>query len=59
MGNRNKASVPIHRPKTVSEFQKLNQRLNKENYIAIDFLKQGGVKSISLGEGDKAAKEAK
>ena len=58
MGNRNKASVPIHRPKTVSEFQKLNQRLNKENYIAIDFLKQGGVKNISLGEGDKAAKEA-
>ena len=48
----------VYRPKTVSEFQKLNQRLNSQGYIAIDFLRQGGVKSISIGEGDKAAKEA-
>lgn len=58
MGNKKKDSSPILRPKTVSEFQKLNQRLNKEGFIAIDFLKQGGVKSISLGGGDKATKEA-
>jgi hypothetical protein len=60
MGNKNKkSSAPILRPKTMSEFQALNQRLNKQGFIAIDFLKQGGVKSISLGDGDKAEKGAR
>lgn len=59
MGKNKKSSSPILRPKTVSEFQAINRRLNKEGFIAIDFLKQGGVKSISLGEGDKATAEAK
>jgi len=58
MGKNKKSSSPILRPKTVSEFQAINRRLNKEGFIAIDFLKQGGVKSISLGEGDKATAEA-
>lgn len=60
MGNKNKSQqqVMIHRPKTVSEFRELNQKLNSQGYIAVDLLKQGGVKSISLGGGDKATKEA-
>lgn len=53
-----KNSSLILRPKTVSEFQKLNKQLNDQRFIAIDFLKQGGVRSISLGEGDKAEKAA-
>lgn len=59
MGKRNKiSSSPILRPKTVSEFQQINKRLNSQGFIAIDFLKNRGVKSISLGDGDKAEKEA-
>ena len=58
MGKNNKSSSPILRPKTVSEFQQINRMLNNQRFIAIDFLKQGGVKNISLGEGDKATKEA-
>ena len=58
MGNKKKDSSPILKPKTVSEFQQLNRRLNSQGFIAIDFLKQGGVKSISLGGGDKATAEA-
>ena len=58
MANKKRDSSPILKPKTVSEFQRLNQRLNKEGFIAIDFLKQGGVKSISLGGGDPAEKGA-
>lgn len=58
MANKKKDSSPILKPKTVSEFQRLNQQLNKEGFIAIDFLKQGGVKSISLGGGDPAEKGA-
>ena len=56
MGNKKKDSSPVLRPKTRSEFEKLNRRLNSQGFIAIDFLRQGGVKSISLGGGD-AAKE--
>lgn len=58
MGNKKKDSSLILKPKTVSEFQKMNQRLNSQGFIAIDFLKQGGVKSISLGGGDPAEKGA-
>lgn len=57
MANKKNNSI-VYKPKTRSEFEKLNRRLNKEGFIAIDFLKQGGVKSISLDGGDKAAKEA-
>lgn len=58
MGKKNKSSAPVLRPKNRSEFLAINRQLNKENFIAIDFLKQGGVKSISLGGGDPAEKEA-
>ena len=52
MANKKKDSSPILKPKTFSEFQQMNRRLNKEGFIAIDILKHGGVKSISLGGGD-------
>lgn len=58
MGNKKKSSSPILKPRTVSEFQAIHRQLNKEGFIAIDFLKQGGVKNISLGGGDPAEKEA-
>lgn len=48
----------VTKAKDRADFNNINRLLNSENYIAIDFLKQGGVKNISLGEGDKAAKEA-
>lgn len=47
------------RPKSKSEFEDINRQLNSQRYIAIDLLKQGGVKSISLGGVDPASKEAK
>lgn len=56
--NNKKSSSPIYRPKTVSEFQSIHDSLTKQRYIAIDFLKQGGVKNISLGDGDPAEKGA-
>ena len=59
MAKTKKSSSPILRPKTVSEFQKINRQLNRQGFIAIDFLKQGGVKNISLSGGDKADAEAK
>lgn len=59
MANKKKSSVPVLRPRTRSEFQKLNRQLNNQGFIAIDFLKQGGVKNISLALGDAAEKGAK
>lgn len=50
--------MPILKPKTMSEFQELNKRLNNQGFIAIGRLKQGGVKNISLDGGDKAEKAA-
>ena len=48
----------VIKAKDRADFNNINRLLNSENYIALDFLKQGGVKSISLGGSDKAAKEA-
>ena len=58
MGNKNKSSMPVLRPKTRSEFNQLNQKLNSQGFIAIDFLKNGGVRNISLGGTDPAEKGA-
>ena len=58
MGKKNKDSSPIQKPKSVAEFQKLNRELNKRGFVALDLLKHGGVKNISLDGGDKAEKEA-
>ena len=48
----------VIKAKDRADFNNINRLLNSENYIAIDFLKQGGVKNISLGGGDPAEKGA-
>ena len=58
MGKKNKPSLPVLRPKTRSEFQKLNRQLNSEGYVAINFLRQGMVKDIPIAAGDPASKGA-
>ena len=52
------ASAPVLKPKTRSEFNKLNRQLNSQGYIAVDLLKNGGVRNISLAMGDPAKKGA-
>ena len=57
MGKKNSnngGGITIHRPKTQSEFNKLNRDLNSRGYVAIDALKPGLVRSISLLQGDGA-----
>ena len=50
----NGGGITIHRPKTQSEFYKLNRELNNRGYVAIDLLKPGKVRDISLALGDAA-----
>ena len=53
--NSNKGGgLTIHRPKTQSEFNQLNRELNAKRYVAIDLLKPGKVRDISLAVGDAA-----
>ena len=44
----------IHRPKTQSEFNELHRELSNRRYVAIDMLKPGKVRDISLAIGDAA-----
>lgn len=48
------AGITIHKPKTKSEFATLNRKLRDRGYIAIDLLKQGDVRDISLALADAA-----
>ena len=50
----NKKHIPIHRPKTEKEFRELNSSLNARGFVAIDALKPGMVRNISLLQGDAA-----
>ena len=52
--NKGNGGIAVHRPKTFSEFQQLNQRLNANRYVAIDVLKSGTVRNISLAVADAA-----
>ena len=52
--NKGNGGISVHRPKTFSEFQELNQRLNANRYVAIDVLKSGAVRNISLAVADAA-----
>lgn len=56
MGNKNKrsSSPKIHRPKTESEFRAVHHELQSRRYMAIDLLKPGRVRDISLAVGDAA-----
>lgn len=47
-----KSSIPVHRPKTQAEFSRLNSELNKRGFMALDALKPGEVRSLTLGDKD-------
>ena len=49
-----KSNIPVHRPKTMREFSQINSELNSRRYMAIDMLKPGKVRDISLAIGDAA-----
>jgi len=53
-----KNNIPVHRPKTVSEFQELNREMNNRRYVAIDVLKSGKVKTITSALSDAAEEGA-
>jgi len=53
------SGITIHRPKTEKEFRELHNSLLAKRYMAIDMLKPGRVKDISLALGDAANAEAK
>ncbi len=49
-----KSSIPVHHPKTEKDFRALNRELNARGYVALEAMKPGLVKSISLLTGDTA-----
>lgn len=51
----NKKSPIIHRPKTKSDFDRLNNELASRGYIALDALKPGLVRSLTIGGEDPAS----
>lgn len=53
--NKGNGGITVHKPKTFSEYQKLNRELNGRGYVAIDALRPGIVKTITLGGNDPAA----
>ena len=59
MTKKNKNSgMTVHRPKTYKEFEKLNRELNSRRYVAIDALRPGLVKTLTLGDKDPSSTEA-
>ena len=52
------SKLPVYRPKTRSEFSSLNRRLNENGFVAIDALKPGVVRSLTLGDRDPSDKGA-
>lgn len=56
MGKSN--SISVHRPKTLEEFKKLNRELNSRGFIAIDALKPGLVRTLTLGDRDPSNGQA-
>ena len=63
--NRNRGSVKgggggiIHKPSSFSEYQKLDRDLRSRGFVALDALKPGLVKTLTLGDKDPSDKEAK
>lgn len=52
--SKNAGGVTIHRPKTFTEFQELNRSFASKRYVALDMLKSGRVRDISLAVADAA-----
>lgn len=57
MGNE-KNIIPVHHPKTEKDFRELNNDLRKRGFVAIDALKPGIVRSVTLGDKDPSVNEA-
>ena len=57
--NKRNGGLTIHRPKTEREFRSLHNSLLAKRYVAIDMLKPGRVRDISLAVGDAANADAK
>lgn len=53
-----KKGITIHKPKSREEFNKLNNELTRRGFVAIDALKPGDLRSITLGERDPSLGEA-
>lgn len=51
MGN-GKNRIPVHRPKTREDFNALNKSLMKRGFVALDALKPGVVRTLTLGDKD-------
>lgn len=49
----------VHKPRTFSEYQQLDRNLRKRGFVAIDALKPGIVKSLSIGDKDPSEGVAK
>lgn len=54
-----KSSIPTHVVHNRGEFAKLNREMNSRGYIALDALRPGLVRSLTLGDRDPSATEAK
>ena len=53
-----KQHIPIHRPKTLKDFSELNQKLNRQHFVALDILKSNLTKSVGLGAKDPSIAKA-
>lgn len=58
MTKKRSTTPTIHRPKTESEFRNIHNSLLSKRYMAIDMLKPGRVRDISLALGDAASAAA-
>lgn len=52
--SKGKSSFPVHKVHNRDEFSKINRELNAKRYVAIDALKPGLVRDISLAQKDAA-----
>lgn len=56
MGKKN--NIPVHKPATREAFKKLNNELNSRGFIALDALKPGLVRTLTLGDRDPSSGQA-
>lgn len=58
MANNKKKSQLIERPKSMSEYQSLHQRLTSGGFVAVNALKPGLVRSLTLGDADPSVNKS-
>lgn len=52
-----KHSIPVHKAGSLQAFSKINNELNKRGFIALDALRPGVVREVTLGDKDPSAAE--